>query len=179
MTKSLSKIGYFFFLGLILASCGIRTEQPRKSKQVTDSRDSKSTISDSLGIALADFNRGAALLEQYKYIEAAKAFESVLEAAPDWTAARFNLGLAYFNMQVKPGAKSYLDLAHEAFETILESDPGHLHARFCLGLYYQHLGETEKALECIRKVYEADSKDPYVLYKYAEVLINLDSAEEG
>ncbi|MFC1792746.1 FG-GAP-like repeat-containing protein [Planctomycetota bacterium] len=179
MTNSLSKIGYFFFLGLILASCGNRTEQPRKSKQITDSRDSKSTISDSLGKALADFNRGAALLEQYKYIEAAKAFESVLEAAPDWTAARFNLGLAYFNMQVKPGAKSYLDLAHEAFETILESDPNHLHARFCLGLYYQHLGETQKALECIRKVYEGDSEDPYVLYKYAEVLINLDSVEEG
>ncbi|HUT46656.1 MAG TPA: FG-GAP-like repeat-containing protein, partial [Sedimentisphaerales bacterium] len=143
------------------------------------SRDSKPTISDSLGKALADFNRGAALIEQYKYIEAARAFESVLEAAPDWTAARFNLGLAYFNMQVKPGAKSYLELAHEAFETVLESDPGLLHARFCLGLYYQHIGETQKALECIRKVYEGDSKDPYVLYKYAEVLINHGSAEEG
>jgi tetratricopeptide (TPR) repeat protein len=54
-----------------------------------------------------------------------------------------------------------------------------LHARFCLGLYYQHLGENEKALECIRKVYEADNEDPYVLYKYAEVLINLGSADKG
>jgi hypothetical protein len=61
----------------------------------------------------------------------------------------------------------------------LESNPGHLHARFCLGLYYQHIGENEKALECVKKVYEADSKDPYVLYKYAEVLINLGSVDKG
>ena len=179
MIKVLQNIGCFLLVGLIFSSCGNQTEPPEKSKKVLASSDSQPTISDSLVRALADFNRGAALLEQYNYIEAARAFESVLEAAPDWTTARFNLGLAYFNMQVKPGAKSYLELAKEAFETVLESDPGHLHARFCLGLYYQHLGENEKALECIRKVYEGDSKDPYVMYKYAEVLINLGSAEEG
>jgi len=143
------------------------------------SNDSELIVSGPLGKVLTNFNRGAALLEQYQYIEAAKAFESVLETAPDWTAARFNLGLAYFNMQEKSGAENYLEMAKEAFETILESNPDHLHARFCLGLYYQHLGENEKALECMRKVYEADSKDPYVLYKYAEVLINLGSVDEG
>ena len=47
---------------------------------------------------LAEFNRGAALMEQYRYSEAAKAFQAVQELAPDWLAARFNLGLAYFNM---------------------------------------------------------------------------------
>jgi tetratricopeptide (TPR) repeat protein len=179
MKKTLQKIGCFFFLVLILTSCGSRTEQQEKLKQVSASGDSKPTKTDLPVKAIADFNRGAALLEQYDYIEAAKAFESVLAAAPDWTAARFNLGLAYFNMQEKAGAKSYLELAQKAFDTVLESDPNHLHARFCLGLYYQHLGENEKALECFRKVYEGDSKDPYVLYKYAEALINIGSAEEG
>jgi len=179
MKKTLQKIGCFIFLGLILTSCGNRTAQLSKSEQDLDSRDSKPAISESFGKALMDFNRGAALLEQYRYMEAAKAFESVLKESPDWTAARFNLGLAYFNMQEKPGAENYLDLAKEAFEAVLESNPDHLHARFCLGLYYQHLGENEKALECMRKVYEADSKDPYVLYKYAEVLINTGSVEEG
>ena len=179
MMKTLQKLLYFIFLGLILIGCESRKVQPQVPEHTSDSRDSKPAISESLGKALVDFNRGAALLEQYQYLESAKAFESVLEKAPDWIAARFNLGLAYFNMQEKPGAENYLDLAKEAFETILESDPDHLHARFCLGLYYQHLGETEKALEYIRKVYEVDNKDPYVLYKYAEVLINLGSVEEG
>ena len=48
--------------------------------------------------ALAEFNRGAALLEQYQYSAAAEALEKAVAAAPDWTAARFNLGLANFNM---------------------------------------------------------------------------------
>jgi len=179
MKKTLQRIGCLIFLGLMITSCESRTGQPQIPEQVSASNDSKLIVSGPLGKALTDFNRGAALLEQYQYIEAAKAFESVLETAPDWTAARFNLGLAYFNMQEKSGAENYLEMAKEAFEAILESNPGHLHARFCLGLYHQHLGENEKALECMRKVYEADSKDPYVMYKYAEVLINLGSVEEG
>ena len=48
---------------------------------------------------LAEFNRGAGLLEQYQYAEAAAAFEKVLAVFPDWLAARFNLGLAYLNME--------------------------------------------------------------------------------
>jgi tetratricopeptide (TPR) repeat protein len=179
MIKSLLRYGCFFFFMLMLASCVNRAEKQRRAEEISDSKDSKPAMSESLGKALADFNRGAALLEQYQYSEAAKAFESVLETAPAWTAARFNLGLAYFNMQEKPGAESYLEMAKEAFDAVLKSDPNNLHARFCLGLYYQHLGENEKALECMQKVYEADSKDPYVLYKYAEVLINLGSVEKG
>jgi len=179
MKNTLQNIGCCFFLGLILTSCNSRTGEREKPEHISAPSDPKLSISGSIAKALVDFNRGAALLEQYDYIEAARAFESALEAAPDWTTARFNLGLAYFNMQEKPGAQSYIELAQKAFEDILESDPNHLQARFCLGLYYQHLGENEKALECFRKVYEADSKDPYVLYKYAETLINLGSAEEG
>ncbi|MBC8218498.1 MAG: VCBS repeat-containing protein, partial [Planctomycetes bacterium] len=83
------------------------------------------------------------------------------------------------NMQVKPGAKSYLQLAREAFEAVLQSDRDHLNARFCLGLYHQYLGENEQALECFRRVHEGDPGDPYVLYKYAETLITLGSADDG
>ncbi|MHC4328565.1 MAG: CRTAC1 family protein [Planctomycetota bacterium] len=179
MLKTLRKIGYVFFVGLLLVGCGIRPDQRRRSDRLDTSRDSKAIGSDSLDKALADFNRGAALLEQYKYAEAARAFESVLNAAPDWTAARFNLGLAYFNLQVKPGAKSYLKLAREAFEAVLQSDPNHLHARFCLGLHHQYLGENEEALEYFRAVHEGDPEDPYVLYKYAETHLTLGSADDG
>ncbi|MGD8500846.1 MAG: hypothetical protein PVJ86_09380, partial [Phycisphaerales bacterium] len=89
--KALQKIGCFLLVGFIFVSCGTRTERPGRSRLALASKDSKAAVSDSLGKALADFNRGAALLEQYKYGEAAKAFESVLDVAPDWTAARFNL----------------------------------------------------------------------------------------
>ncbi len=135
---------------------------------------------------LADFNRGAALMEQYQYAEAAKAFEGVLEQVPDWHAARFNLGLAYFNMHgiqktddptaVKP---EYLKKAKTAFEAVLKSDPDHLHARFCLGLYHEYNGHTKKALEAFEKVYQGDRRDPYAVYKYGSTLLGVGRNDEG
>jgi len=110
-------------------------------------------------------------MEQYKYSEAAKAFEDVLKQQPDWSAARFNLGLAYFNMHGQRRAEENLGKARDIFHKVLASDPKHIHARFCLGLYHQHLGQTKKALECFRSVCELDSKDPHAVYKYAEALM--------
>ena len=129
--------------------------------------------------ALAEFNRAGGLMEQYQYSEAAKAFEAVLKIAPDWTAARFNLGLAYFNMHGQRRAGESLKKAREVFEKVLANNPSHLHAQFCLGLYHQHLGETEKTLKYFQAVYKGDSNDPHATYKYAEALLALGRRDEG
>ncbi len=175
----LQKIRYSLLVGILVISCKTQTKQPRIVQQSPTINKSNSAEYESMSKALAEFNKGAAMLEQYKYAKAAKAFETVLDIVPDWTTARFNLGLAYFNMQAEPGAKEYLTLAHEAFEAVLQSRPNHLHTRFCLGLYYQHLGQNEKALEYFRSVHEDDRNDPHVLYKYAETLISLGLIEDG
>ena len=47
-------------------------------------------------------------MEQYSYVKAAEALEQVVKARPNWTAARFNLGLAHLNMQEDRGAQEYL-----------------------------------------------------------------------
>jgi len=138
-----------------------------------------STLSGSVTSALATFNRGAALMEQYKYAEAAKAFSQALDLAPNWVAARFNLGLAYFNSHGTRGAAGKLESARKTLLTVLESDPEHRHARFCLGLYHQHLGEDTQALDCFEAVRAVDPADPFVAYKCAEALITLERHEEG
>lgn len=126
---------------------------------------------------LSEFNRGCALMEQYKYSAAVKAFEAVLQVVPDWTAARFNLALAYLNMQ---GAKdSDPEFARQTLQDVLEADPGNLHALFCLGMYYQHEGEMERAMVYFARVYLADPDDPYVGFKYAEALLGTGATEEG
>ena len=177
--KMLRRSVFFLVVAAVFAGCGLQNQKADNSQRPLPSEGKKAVISDSIRKALAEFNRGAALLEQYKYREAAKAFEVVSEIAPGWIAARFNLGLAYFNMQEQEGAETSLESARKAFETVLQSDPNHLHARFCLGLYYQHLGENEKAIECFRIVHNADSADPHVAYKYAEVLISLNREQEA
>jgi tetratricopeptide (TPR) repeat protein len=175
--NALQKIGCFFIAATILVSCGPRTEQSGKSKLTLTSKHKK---------ALADFNRGAGFLEQYKYTEAARAFERVCDAAPDWTAARFNLGLAYFNMhgvEVTEKGKTvrpeYLKKAKATFEAVLQSDPDHLYARFCLGLYYEYAGESDNALECFQQVYEGDRQDIHAAHKYGVTLLTLGRNEEG
>ena len=131
---------------------------------------------DRISQALTAHNRGAALLEQYRYAEAAKEFARSLELFPDWTAARFNLGVAYLNMQEDRQA---VDKSRELFEEVLKADPKHLPAIYCLGIYYQHSGQNDKAVEYFQRVFEADPQDPYVAYKCAEVLLALGKNEEG
>ena len=105
---------------------GCQTETISTESPVASSQFSKTIMT---------FNNGAALLEQYNYSEAEQAFTQVLETEPDWTAARFNLGLAHLNMYDQPGEVNYVELSREAFEKVLQSNPDHLHALFCLGLY--------------------------------------------
>lgn len=134
---------------------------------------------DAIPKALAAFNRGSALMEQYKYTEAAAAFETAVEIVPDWQAARFNLGLANFNLQETGEGRSHLETARAIYEELLRLDPENLHARFCLGMYYEHLGDNKNALACCEAVYKADPEDPYVAYKYAEALVGVDRSEEA
>jgi len=138
-----------------------------------------SGVSASAAKALAEFNRGAALLEQYQYAKAAGAFETVVDLAPDWQAARFNLALAYFNMHGIGGGQAQLEKARKILEELLRAAPDHRHARFVLGLYHQYLGENEQALKCFRAVHQADPEDAHVAYKYAETLVSTGCVEEG
>ncbi|MBN2270579.1 MAG: VCBS repeat-containing protein [Sedimentisphaerales bacterium] len=166
MVRILQRVGFGLCAVGVFAGCAILA--PHREVDIN-----------SMSKTVARFNQGAALLEQYSYDKAAEAFEEVVKAAPDWTAARFNLGLAYFNMQESSNAETYLSYAEKTFKAVLQSDPNHLHARFCLGLYYQHLGKKEDALEYFEAVRRADEADPYVAYKYAEVLMSLGREDEG
>jgi tetratricopeptide (TPR) repeat protein len=135
---------------------------------------------------LAEFNRGTAYMEMYDYAKAALAFNKVLEAAPDWTAARFNRGLAYFNMagEKKPDKRlgptqEMVDTAIASFEEILRKAPEHLPSLFCLGMVRAYLGNDEQSLEYFEKVYRQDADDPFVAYNYAKALKNLNRSDEA
>ena len=82
-------------------------------------------------------------------------------------------------MQQSKGAVQHLELADRGFEEILAKSPDHLSSRFSLGMYYQHQGQNDKAVECFRRVHEADPDDLHAAYKYAETLTNTGQDEEG
>src|SRR5438105_4790584 len=63
-------------------------------------------------------NRGVAQMDQYDYIEAAKAFEEVVQMAPDWLPGKINLGIAVLNRDQGKGNE-----ARRLFEEVLAKDP--------------------------------------------------------
>src|SRR3954469_6398225 len=56
-------------------------------------------------------NLGVALLEQFKYKEAADAFKRALQLEPSLAVARINLGIALFNVPDLPAAQRELQAA--------------------------------------------------------------------
>lgn len=154
-------------LALLLTSVPLVAEEADDPSERTAaaSRQSEQSQGDLLE-ALAAFNRGSALMEQYEYAKAADAFDTALRVMPDWVAARFNYGLAHLNRDTQPS----LEEAVKSFQQVLEADPGNPHALFCLGMYFQHVGENERALVYFGRVHLADPDDPYVAFKYAEAL---------
>src|SRR6185436_370368 len=56
-------------------------------------------------------NIGVALLEQFKYKEAADAFRRALQLQPKLALARINLGIALFNVPDLPGAQREMQMA--------------------------------------------------------------------
>ncbi|MHC5100644.1 MAG: CRTAC1 family protein [Planctomycetota bacterium] len=165
--KTLQIIISLLTIGLLT---GCQRETISTDSSVTSSKFNK---------AIVAFNNGAALLEQYNYSQSEQAFRQVLEIEPDWTAARFNLGLARLNMYDQPGDINYVELAKATFETVLESNPDHLPALFCLGVYYQYIGDYQNAQKYLEIVHEKDPNDTYTTYKLAEVLISLGEKEKS
>jgi Tfp pilus assembly protein PilF len=160
---------------VLLAGCDRGAPPAVQPAKVNVGQDEKAVVTGTVSQALAEFNRGTALLEKREYKDAVAALEKTLALAPDWTAARFNLGLAQYNLQ-KP---EHLEAARQAFEQVLAADPDHLPARFSLGLYDQHLGKNAEALACFKAVYERDSGDTYVAYKYAETLLTAGCTDDA
>ena len=107
------------------------------------------------------------MLEQYQYAKAAARLQSVVIGFPDWTAARFNLGLALLN---SPDAPDAIDHAEAEFQRIITADPDHRWAHFGLGVLYQHKGDYEKAVDHLGKVHMSDPDDPFVGFLYADCL---------
>ncbi|WP_168222024.1 FG-GAP-like repeat-containing protein [Aquisphaera giovannonii] len=126
--------------------------------------------------ALAAFNQGTALLEQYRYKDAAAKLRTVVEAFPEWTAARFNYGLALLNL---PDDADALKKAGEELGRVVATTPEHRPAQFCLGILEAHGGEYSKAVGHFAKVHEADPEDAFVAFEYAEALRKLDRNDEA
>ncbi|MDN4594346.1 tetratricopeptide repeat protein [Polycladomyces subterraneus] len=102
-------------------------------------------------------------LEEGRFVLATQLLEELVEAHPDFLAARNNLALAYY----------YTGQFQQAVDTIhqvLETDPGNLHALCNLAVLYQHLGrepERDRLVDVLKKLVPTHVEH---LYKLATTL---------
>ncbi|MEZ5425343.1 MAG: FG-GAP-like repeat-containing protein [Pyrinomonadaceae bacterium] len=97
-------------------------------------------------------NLGVALLEQYKYREAAEKFNEALKIKPDLAMAQINLAIAQFNLQ---------DLGTARKETLkaLRLSPEMPQGFYLLGLIEKGENKVDEALGNFQRVLETDPKD--------------------
>src|ERR1700754_4206660 len=97
-------------------------------------------------------NLGVALLEQFKFKEAADAFKRALQLAPDLALARINLGIALFNVPDLPAAQRNMQAASTAA-------PAATQPPYLLGLAAKTQNKPEEAIAYFQKVLRIDAND--------------------
>src|ERR1043165_2944089 len=151
-------------------------------------------------------NLGVALLEQFKYREAADSFKRALQLAPDLALARINLGIALFNVPDLPAAQRELQAAATAapnapqpayvlgliaktqnkpdeaianFQKVLRIDPNDVGANVNLGQLYAQQRKYAEASAALRLAVAAEPYNATALYNLGTALIRAGQRDEG
>jgi len=112
---------------------------------------------------VAAMNRGVALMEQYDYAEAVKAFEQAARLAPDLIQARLNLAIALFNRC----AKGDVQAAEKLLDEVTREAPDNLRARYMQGIIHVYSGRDEQAVSCFERVVKLAPHESHAWYLLA------------
>ena len=151
-------------------------------------------------------NIGVALLEQFKYKEAADAFRRALQLDPKLTLARINLGIALFNVPDLPGAQREMQAALGAvpnalqphyilglaaktqnrpedaiasFQQVLRIDPNDVGSNINLGQLYAQQRKYAEAIVVLHKALAAEPYNSTALYNLGNSLMRANQRDEG
>lgn len=151
-------------------------------------------------------NLGVALLEQFKFKEAADAFKRALQLEPGLALARINLGIALFNVPDLPAAQRELQAAGTAapsapqppyvlglaaktqnkpeeaigyFQKVLRIDANDVGANVNVGQLYAQQRKYPEAVAVLRTAIAAEPYNATALYNLGTALIRSGQREEG
>jgi len=146
-------------LALVIAACNATTSTVKRSPAIVEIQEAVGfTITERTripGAIRADYEKALVLLEQGGLREGITALESVVGEAPELSAPRIDLGIAYHRVGDLAAAEDHLAQA-------LEFNPGHPIALNELGIIYRKTARFAEA----RRSYEA-ALDVYPGYHFA------------
>jgi len=126
-------------------------------------------------VLVAENNRGAALMGQFKYGEARDVFAELVKEYPRNSDLQTNLAIATLNRQKEGDEQTALSI----LESVLEQDPANLRARYCAGLLELYRGKPAEALEYFQTVMKSDPEDVELLYFTGKALTQLKRYDEA
>ncbi len=151
-------------------------------------------------------NLGVALLEQFRFADAAEAFKRALQKSPTLLPAKINLAIAYLYVPEIPAARKAAEQALAAapdapqpnyvlaliartegraeealpyLQKVLAQDPKDLGANVTLGQVYLQMREYEKAAQAFRIATEAEPYNVSAAYNIGVALTRAGHREEG
>jgi len=116
------------------------------------------------------FNRGVALMDQFRPVEAVAAFTEVVEKAPNWNAGHLNLGIALLNTQ---NDNDYIR-AETELKRVSEQSPDNPYAHYALGMLFLHLSRQDEARARFEAVLKIDPDDSDAHYQLGSLLMEQD-----
>jgi Flp pilus assembly protein TadD len=134
-----------FLTALVLAAAWLLSQTAPSANQNTTSQSSRED-------AYRANNVGVALLEQFKYKEAANEFRRALNIDPSLALARVNLGIALYNLPDLDGALREI----KAADALL---PGSPQVHYLLGLIARAQNRTADAIAEFARVLRIDPRD--------------------
>ena len=117
--------------------------------------------------AVAENDRGVALMGQYDYTAAETVFAAVADREPGWLDARVNLAIATLNRQNDGDERLALDI----LGTVLAEDPDQARALYTSAILHLYLGEAEPAAAALARVTDLDPGDAYAAYFLGQALL--------
>jgi tetratricopeptide (TPR) repeat protein len=125
---------------------------PGAGARARSAGDDSSSSASSREAAYRENNLGVALLEQFRFSDAAQAFRRALDRDPGLLIARVNLAIAYLYVPDH-------DAARREAEAALPAMPDSPQLNYILGLIARGEGRADEAAPYLRKVLAIDPKD--------------------
>lgn len=166
-------VGLAGLLGLVLVAGCSGNKDPGGKQGPAASPPALTPMGPTSADAIAENNRGVALMGQFKYDDAYAVFAKVVEQHPGWLDAQVNLGIAALNRQ-QPGDE---EAALATFARVLAADAHHLRAKFCSGILLTYRAKHVQALEYFNAVVTADPRDADATYWCGKCLFDLEKYE--
>jgi tetratricopeptide (TPR) repeat protein len=125
-------------------------------------------------------NLGVGAMEQFRFKDAAEAFEKVVAEGPDWLPGHINRGIALLNQGGSEGAESEATRqARAIFEDVLRRDPNNPHAHYCLGIILTYQNQLSEALPHFEAVTKVDPDDGHAWFRLGDAYRSLSKDAEA